>query len=295
MTKYEIKSYEPGFEVDQAKIGTEIAKSYPQPHQTNAEQLKERYAQEGFNPDTRLYAFKDNKMVGFLTSRVLDVGEDGILRANVTPPQVLAEHDEVSEILHNKALDVLRNKNVKVIQATFGCIQNKDKETAKKWGYKLVNTQYYLYKIDVKSIDTSVSTEHVSSVDLKKHQEQLVSIITEEYGIEAERAKTILERWGTIEGIFAQGFVVEDGNDVKAFSFLVGNQVDPTKSRLFVIHAKGEEYMSQLLAKLAIVCKEQKIEEMQSAYTEESDIELEKYKPINFELLGTAGQFEMEL
>ena len=94
MSDYVIKHYHEGFEVDQEKIGTEVAKAFVSPHQTPAERLKEVYTQEDFDPETRLYAFKDKKMVGFLTARVLDEEEDGVKIASLTPPSVLPGHEE---------------------------------------------------------------------------------------------------------------------------------------------------------------------------------------------------------
>jgi hypothetical protein len=89
MSDYVIKHYHEGFEVDQEKVGKEVAKTFVSPHQTPAERLKEVYTREGFDPETRLYAFKGKEMVGFLSARVLDEEEDGVKIASLTPPSVL--------------------------------------------------------------------------------------------------------------------------------------------------------------------------------------------------------------
>ncbi|MHA1188788.1 MAG: hypothetical protein ACTSSK_18425 [Candidatus Heimdallarchaeota archaeon] len=115
MAKYVIKKYEKGFEVDQERIGNEVALTFLQPHQTRAEFLKERYSQEDFDSETRLYAFKDDEMVGFLTSRVLEEQEDGVKRASLTPPSVLSKHAEVNDILFNQATEILTKKGVQQI------------------------------------------------------------------------------------------------------------------------------------------------------------------------------------
>ncbi|NHJ32845.1 MAG: hypothetical protein FK732_08280, partial [Asgard group archaeon] len=68
MPKYEIKSYQEEFLEAQEKVGTEATKEWQAFGQTPAAQLKQIYSQEGFDPETKLYAFKGDEMVGFLTS-----------------------------------------------------------------------------------------------------------------------------------------------------------------------------------------------------------------------------------
>lgn len=296
MTEYVIKSYEKGFEIDQEKVGKEVAKSFIQPHQTNAERLKELYSQEDFDPETRLYAFKDNEMLGFLTAKILDETEDGIKRANLTPPTILKKHyEKVSELLFNKAIDVLKSKNVKKILSTFGVRTVQDSKVAKKWGYNILSTKYF-YSIDLKNIDTSVSSDKVTDFDKTKHSDDVIEIHVEEFGVDEKRAKEILgEIEGIPENIYKRQLVLEDNGKVKAYAILVQNFLEPSISRVFAIQAKSEEFMKQMLSKISEISKEKNITKLQIAYTEESDAKLEKYKPIKFELSGTICQCELDL
>ncbi|MFX1537214.1 MAG: hypothetical protein ACFFDI_23655 [Promethearchaeota archaeon] len=296
MTKYVLKHYQEGFEEDQERIGVEVAKSYIAPHQTTARALKEVYSRDDFDPETRLYAFKGKEMVGFLTSRVLPEEEDGIKKANLTPPQVLAEHDEeVSELLLNKAIEVLKSKGIKKVLAQFGARQSKNEDKAKEWGFKLVATDYYLYSIDLSNLDPSISAEKVIDFNYEKHLEDCAKILASETEREVDWVKGIFERWKENPDPNRKLIVIEEEGKVKAYTAVFKNNIIPTYAGLWGVWAESEDYMKQLLAKIAQIVKENKIERLTVAYTEESDIEQEKYKPIKFDFVATASRFEMDI
>ena len=50
--------------------------------QTPVDRLKENYARENFDPETRLYCFKGDEMVGYIGANVVDVEDEGIKRAD---------------------------------------------------------------------------------------------------------------------------------------------------------------------------------------------------------------------
>ena len=78
MSDYEIKIYEAGFEEAQAQLGTELTQDWQDFGQTPADRLKQYYSAEDFDPETRLYAFKGEEMVGFIVARILRFDLTGI-------------------------------------------------------------------------------------------------------------------------------------------------------------------------------------------------------------------------
>jgi hypothetical protein len=296
MGDYKIKHYQKGFEDEQARVGMEVAKSFEIPHQTPAERLRERYSQDDFDPETRLYAFKGDKVIGFLTSRVLEEGEDNIKTASLTPPTVLSEHKKAEELLFNKAIDILKNKGVEKIQSNFGAITKQNADDAKKWGYKFVRDVVFYYKVNLDVVDTSISFENLFDFNFDAHQEQCAKIIAEEYGQDIEWANNLFERIkNESSDIVRVTKVIEEDGQVKAFTGIVQNQIEPTIANMYVIYAADQKYMKQLLSFYAKFCKEKKYSRLQCGFTEETDILLAKYKPIKFELIGKAAQFEKEI
>ncbi len=295
MTEYVIKHYHDGFEVDQEKIGNEVAKSFIAPHQTPADRLKEAYSREDFDPETRLYAFKDDKMVGFLTARVLPEEEDGIKKASLTPPSVLAEHEVATELLFNKAIKILKKKGVQKIQSNFGAYSSKQEETAKEWGYKFINRNNFIYKINLDGIDFSKVPEEIIDIDFDKHQKDLAKILVAEYGRDEEFVNTFIDRIKNDPNNKRINKVILEGDEVKAYLGLNPNDIDSSIARVIAVYASNEDYMKKMLIMAAKIAKDKKLKQLQTGFTEEDDIKLKKYFPIKFELVGTSSQFEKEL
>ncbi|HUT82842.1 MAG TPA: hypothetical protein VMZ29_16720 [Candidatus Bathyarchaeia archaeon] len=294
MTQYEIKTYHAGFEDEQERIGMEVAKNFIAPHQTNKERLKEVYSQPEFDPETRLYAFSGDKMVGFLTSRVLDIGEDGIKKANLTPPSVLKGHDKVRDLLFNKTIEVLKKKEVKQILSTFGPRCNISAEQALKWGYKLAQQNHYVYSIDFSGLD-KVSTDKVVEFDFEKHLASCVKIVAEEYEQSEDFAMRMFDNLKNNPNPKRHILIIEENNEICAFTGINPNNIDSTIGTVLGVYAKNEDYMKQLLAKLNQINKQENIKIAQLGFTEESDIKQQKYSPIKTKLLGIGGQYIKEL
>ena len=298
MVNYEIKHYQEGFEVEQARIGTEVAKTYALPHQTQADNLKEIYSREGFDPETRLYAFKGDKMVGFLTSNILGEQEDGVKRANLTPPQVLSEYkDEVSELLFNKALKILKSKGAQQIRSQFGCRQSHDESQAKKWGFNQTPQNTFVYKIDLSIVDSNIPTDNVVDMDLENelHFEEGAKALASLVEQEVDWAKGIFNRWKERPNENRKPFVIVDDGKIKAYMCIFSNNVFTEYAVLFGIWADSEDYMKQLLAKLKTITDEKQIKQVTVSFTETTDIELEKYKSIKFDFVGTHAFFVKDL
>ncbi|NHJ31467.1 MAG: hypothetical protein FK732_01265 [Asgard group archaeon] len=295
MSDYVIKHYHEGFEVDQEKVGKEVAKTFVSPHQTPAERLKEVYTQEGFDPETRLYAFKDKKMVGFLTARILDEEEEGVKIANLTPPSVLSGHEEAEKLLFKKAVDTLKKKGAKKIRSNFGVITAQGPDIAKKWGYKQKQTVYYLYDLDLDDIDPSLAADDIEKFDFDKHQAACVKILAKEYERDEEFVINYFERIKTDTVTVRKQWVIMDGDEVKAYGGLMINPIDESIGRTMALFGANEEYMRKNLAMFRKMKDKKKLSKIFIGFTEEDDIKKDKYKPTKFDLLGTASQFEIEL
>ena len=63
MSKYEIKNYSEEFLEAQEAVGREATKDWNMFGQSSAERLKAIYSREGFDPETKFYAFEGDKLV----------------------------------------------------------------------------------------------------------------------------------------------------------------------------------------------------------------------------------------
>ena len=68
MTEFLVKSYEPGFEEEQTKIGSEIIRNWVWPYQYNLEFLRKYYTSEDFDPET---AYDERKEIYRLSGKIV--------------------------------------------------------------------------------------------------------------------------------------------------------------------------------------------------------------------------------
>jgi len=234
-------------------------------------------------------------MVGFITTRILDDQEDGIKRANVTPPSVLNQHAEVNDILFNQAIDVLSKKGVQKVQSFFGARSDKNEKDAKKWGYNKESTNYFLYKIETDNMDASVSTEKISDFSFDKHQKAIATIMAEEYERDFEWANDFFERIKTQEVPKRYQFVIEEDDKIVAYAGIVLNNIKESHAGIFAIRAENSENMKIMMTKVAQIAKKEKIQQLTMAFTDENDIKEEKYTGIPFKLIGSTSLFTKDL
>jgi len=296
MTEYVIKHYQEGYEIEQEKVGKEVAMSFVFPHQTPAEQLKQHYTAEGFDPETRLYAFKGDKMVGFLTSKVLPKDEDDIVKANLTPPIVLEGHEKAIDLLFNKGFEVLKSKGVKKVTTRIGAYYNISEEIAKKFGFKFIDEQSVVYNIKVSDIDDSISTDHIRDYNEDKDEKRSVKLLAESSGQSIEWAQG-LYTWLKGPGKIALlgSFIIEEENEFVAQALLLRNRLDMKLAQLTYIITKDEKHMEPILAKIAKVCKENKYEQIVRLLNKDLFALKDSITKIGFTQIGKVGIFEKEL
>ncbi len=294
MTKYTIKHYQEGFENDQVQIG--IAANWALPWQNTADQLREEFAQEGFDPETLLFYFNSkNQMVGFITSQIIGKGEDGIVRARLAFPTVLPEYKDAIEVLFERAIEILKSKNVHVVQSSFG-LRGGSPEWGKKWGYKQVEEMGVLYGIDVRSVDFRDEVKDKSSFDPDKDLDDCANIFVTEYGLPEEDVKNYLRAISISDQNLAY-YVLRDQENIVATGAVMKNPVVPTIGMLSVMYDKEISYLKQLLSALTSDAKNQGIKKLLMFFTHlTSDHPLcKKYASLGFNYIASNVNFEKKI
>ena len=263
MSEYVIKHYQEGYEVEQERIGKEVAMSFVFPHQTPADRLKQIYTAEGFDPETRLYAFKEDRMVGFLTSQILPKEDDEPIKASLTLPIVLEDHKKAIDLLFNKAFEVLKSKGVKKVTTNVGAYYNIPEENVKKLGYEFLREHSVVYKINVNDLDDTISTDQIRNYNEESDEKRSVEFLAESAGQSKEWAQG-LYTWLKGPGKIALlgNFIIEEDNEFVAQALLLRNRLDMKLAQLTFILIKDEKHMKPLFAKIAKVCKENNYEQI---------------------------------
>ncbi len=180
-----IRHYQEGFEEDQAKIGKEFTKNWQLFQQSSAEGLKQVYSAEGFDPETRLYAFKDDEIVGFLPSRITDEGERGVKRGHMDFPFVKKGYDNAAQELLNRVFSVLKEKGVSVVEIRVGKHWGNTEKLAAEHGFEFARDAWVTSSGDVDDIDVSKLAEpnHIVNYDHERDSNDVSSMFKKIFGM----------------------------------------------------------------------------------------------------------------
>ncbi|MHA1737857.1 MAG: hypothetical protein ACTSXA_10180 [Candidatus Heimdallarchaeota archaeon] len=194
MSKYTIKTYNEEFLEAQEEVGKIATKDWNGFGQSSAERLKALYSQEGFDPETKFYAFEGDKLVGFLTSVIVPESKDGVKTARLEFPITLAEHNDSAELLFNKAVETLQKKGIKKLQTRVGEVYKGTVEKAEKWGYNYSQDLYKLMEAKVSDFTIKESDVEVQEFDAERDLEPMIQIFVEKLGQTEEYSRGNFER-----------------------------------------------------------------------------------------------------
>ncbi len=140
MSDYKIKPYNEAFIEKQVEIGNYYAQKWITYGQSSVEQVKEVYSRDSFDPETRLYCFKGDEMVGYIGANIQDIEEEKIKRAHSRLAFVLPGHKEAFALLCNELFDVLKKKEVAEIHTPQTKFLDNYIELAEDYGFSKLRT-----------------------------------------------------------------------------------------------------------------------------------------------------------
>ncbi|MHA1441883.1 MAG: hypothetical protein ACTSPK_08490 [Candidatus Heimdallarchaeota archaeon] len=258
MSEYTIKAYEPGFEVEQEKIGIEVASKWNWPFQYMLPTLKEMYSKEDFDPETVQFCFEGKKMVGYVMARIgvqegvvgpgLVVDEG--LAASLDYPRVLPEHEEAAELLMEKIVAALEAKGVKLIQTRVTTMRENSVQLARKFGFKPHNDFPLGYKLyyeyDLNKGFIAYCTENVKAFNLERDIDTCSEKVAKFFKITEDNAKILIKEIDTNEELISH-LVIRNNGDMFGYSYTLPNDVRKDVVALYYIEATTEDYLRELI------------------------------------------------
>ena len=193
---YTIKNYSEDYLESQYEIGNAILSKWTGAAQSSVESLKQTYSQEGFDPEMKFYAFKEDEMVGFCTSsHISNQSEDDPKKAFLEFPLVKEGHDEAFEQLFSTALGTLRDKGYKAVRSRAGEDWIGSQSYIEKYGFTFHSELFQRAEFDPHTIDISSLPDagHLPQLDFEKHTDQLIELIKNEYSVTEDQAKAAVD------------------------------------------------------------------------------------------------------
>ncbi len=292
--KYEIKTYQESFLEDQFEVGKEAIKDWLFEAQTPVKSLRETYSQPGFDPTTRFYAFKDDKMIGYVLSRVL--GEiDGIIKADLSYPRVLPGYEDAFSLLYEKALEELKKRDVKVVRSIASEQWPKTIEAFEKLGFSYSSEVYRIFNLEVNkfTIDDKLDLKGITEFNKESDFDDVVEFFVRTRGMDKERAMQVADIIANVypEEFFAH-ILLRSNNKIIARAVCTRMSDDTGNFYFF----GDEDYFSKaIITKMIAVLKEKGIENANAFLTKDSLSQEEKHMKLGFINHGEVSRYEKEI
>lgn len=294
MSDYELKNYETGIEEAQAELGTEATKDWSFFGQSDAAALKNAYSREGFDPETRHYAFKDGKLVGFLVSRILPDTEDGIKRATFDFPFVKEGHEKAGELLYDRCISTLKDKGVTIADVRVLAGWKGTTEQAEKYGFKKGELQFVRIKGSLSNMQPKDHTEKFENFDPERDKEQIIKLFTENYNMTAEQAETNFN--GIInppEGQYFQPILREGDKIISRGLLYIPNE--PKDATFRLLSPDPTKYFDAYLANIIPIAKEKGAENFELFLGGPTLEKVDMFKTYGFSVVDEAFTYKKEI
>ncbi|MCY3410706.1 MAG: hypothetical protein INQ03_03620 [Candidatus Heimdallarchaeota archaeon] len=244
---FEIKKYQESFIEAQVELGTRIMENWTFAGQTNAENLKRAYSAENFDPDTRLYAFMDEKLVGFVTATIQADEEGKPKTARLEFP--ITEEPEVSEALLSKILKVLKEKGVKQVMTRASNVWGDTLKLVEKYDYKKDEVLTKVATIDPNSIDISSFDDNpeLKKLDHENDGKAFLELIKNYYQIDDDQANAAYQQIKDIEDKVLSHNIVKKDNKIIARLLTYQDPQQSEKGYIGTIISSDESYVKPLI------------------------------------------------
>ena len=291
MTDYIIKPYIEEFIETQVEIGTKYAQKWIAYGQSSVEQLKERYSRDDFDPDTRLYCFKGEEMVGYIGANVIDVEEDEqkIKRAQTRLAFVLPGHEVAFDLLFNQLEGVLKEKGVDEIETPQTELNDNYYELAEKLGFSKTRSVNDIFFCDTSKIQPHESDYTIVDYDHEIDAKQVAQQLEATYpNLTGDNLSNYVNRIATNENLLGYK-VIKRGEEILAYGAAIATQNEGF-AQISLLIGQNSELKKSIITELLFKIKDAGFKLVVVYLNPETPVEkeeIEDFKAIGFEKVAS--------
>ncbi|MHA1217885.1 MAG: hypothetical protein ACTSSN_12380 [Candidatus Heimdallarchaeaceae archaeon] len=253
MTDYTIKPYNESYIEKQVEIGNLFAQKWIAYGQSSVEQVKETYSRETFDPETRLYCFKGDDMVGYIGANIVDVEEEKIKRAQTRLAFVLPEHEGAFNLLFDQLVEVLKQKEVTEIETPQTILNDNYYEIAEKLGFSKTRTVTEIYLCDPSNAKNFETNNSIADYNHETDVEQVKKQLGETYpNLTGDNLENYVNRIAENENLLGYRVIMKDG-EILAYGAATSTQNEGIATISLLIGRSSElkkHIISDLLTKI---------------------------------------------
>lgn len=253
-SKFVVRIYQPGDEVEEARIGIQITKNWVWPALHNLEEVRSQISGPRFDPRSRIYAFYEGRMVAFTEFIQYDSSRFAPKRALLFYPRCLPGFQEAAKPLILKAVKILhRELDQDIIQMRVTTMIPESINVAKQCEFYETEDRPVGYKIyftyDLTKGDLDIDTDMVEDFDRSRDLDEVARVSWMWYKQPVEWCRENLLKEADLYNSFAH-LVVRHRNEVIAACFVAPNYYTgkDTIAALFYQYALMPEALRPMIA-----------------------------------------------
>ena len=297
MTEYEIRKYDESYIEDQVKIGMMLAERTFTYRQSSVEQVKQAYSREDFDPETRLYCFKGDELVGYIGARVREEEEEKIKIAQSRLAFYLPGHETAYDLLYDHLVEVLKTKGVKRIETGQTVTEGQYYDLAMKNGFELIRDGVSIYQFDFSNFKEYETEAAAGDFDKETEAEQVVKMLGDLYTeITTENIQNAVNNYAENENVVVNRSLTKDGKVVGYGCATKGQHPEFVNIRLLC--SDNSEHKKHITADLVKKCKEKGYEKVNVFLNPENPVDVQEGKDveaIGFEKIGSFETLSKEI
>ncbi len=285
MSEYTIKPYDESYIEKQVEIGTTFANRWISYGQSNVERVKENYARDTFDPETRLYCFKGEEMVGYIGANIVevDVEEEKIKRAQTRLAFVLPGHEGAFDLLYDQLLTVLKEKEVDEIETPQTVLNDNYYELAEKLGFSKTRQAGDIFLCDLSKMIPFETDHKIVDYNHETDAEQVKSQLNAAYpNLEGENLENYVNRMANNDNLESYR-VIKDGEEILAYCATTSGNAESTAQTSLLI-GKSSELKRHLISDAISTLKDKGFK--QAVIFLNLELELEKEEAEDFKAVG---------
>lgn len=257
MKKYSIKSYQQGFDEEQARIGFDVANSWLWPLAHDEQDLKRTHSQPNFDRESSWYCFDGNRMVGFISMSFPSRGSTDESKAVLFVPRCLPGYEETSDLLIEQSLEVLRKKGVRKVEIQVSTMFEKSRALLESWGFAPSPDRGWGYKIyysyEMLQGELCVDAKNVCEANNSEEYDESAELATHWYKMPKDWCKNLLDEWRATGEVITHSFIKHNGKMV-ASCMAAPNNVRKDIAAIYFVYVKEVEYLPPLLSRVVHGC-----------------------------------------
>ena len=263
--KYDLKTYRKDYLDDHATIEANERNRWNVIVRPDNEQLKtnlkKQFSNPSFDPETVLYAFKDDKMVGVVTSTIHKEGT--VTKGDLSIPFVSEGYEDARDLLLKRIMEILKSKGATSVRTLVSEYWGETIPVAKRNGFKfekdfVIQSQKRFDEINKKKL---VEIRSAQNFDYQEHANYLAELLMKQYSVSREEAFKVVDRFkdwefgstkshsGVPQRLVAHGLMIDKGEVIGRYLGLQ-QDISGEKTTDLTIHAKdnNKEILEELLA-----------------------------------------------